>query len=310
MQEISVIWHKNPDTDCTLSAIIMAEYLSLKWYTATPYIQWNLNKETLYILDAYNIPKPEIKTQLDTNIETCLVDHNETSQAPDNLTQLNITWLVDHHKINFETSVPLNIRTEPLCSTASILYKMYKESDFEISQETATMMLACIMSDSLLWKSPTTTDEDKIIAAELQKIAWIDSLECFAMPMFQAKSDLWDMPIKQVIQYDYKNFEFWKYKIWVWTLETTNPNYWLGRKDEILIGMQEIKKEQNLDFIMLSIVDILWEKNTTITLDGKDSQIISQVFSVKVSENLSDLWARLSRKKQIIPDLTTYFNAE
>lgn len=309
MNKIQVIGHKNPDTDCTLSAIIMADFLTKKWCTATAYIQWELNKETQYLLETYNISKPEIKTELDTGNEVCLVDHNEPSQAPDNLTDLNITWLIDHHKIQFESAKPLKIRIEPLCSTASILYKMYIAEWYEISSEIATMMLACIMSDSLLWKSPTTTQEDKAIASELQKIANISDLESFAMPMFEAKSDLWDMPVKDLIQYDYKNFEFGEKKIWVGTLETTNPWYGLGRKDEILIWMQDLKQEQNLDFIMLSIVDILWEINTSITLDGNDSEIISKVFQSPVENNLSNLWARLSRKKQIIPDLTEYFNS-
>lgn len=306
--KIQVIWHKNPDTDCTLSAIIMADFLNKKWYTATAYIQWELNRETLYVLEKYNISQPEIKTSLVTEKEVCLVDHNEASQAPDNLSELKISWLIDHHKIQFESSSPLNIRIEPLCSTASILYKMYRDSWYEISVEIATMMLACIMSDSLLWKSPTTTEEDKKIAKELQKITHIDSLEDFAMPMFEAKSDLWDMPVKELIQYDYKNFEFGDKKIGVGTLETTNPSYGLGRKDEILSWMQELKKEQNLDFIMLSIVDILWEKNTSISLD-EDNHIIQTVFWAHVINNLSDLGQRLSRKKQIVPDLTQYFNA-
>lgn len=304
---ISVIWHKNPDTDCTLSAIIMTDFLTKKWYNASPYIQWELNKETEYLLEKYNIKKPEIQTSLHIETEVCLVDHNEQSQAPDNLRELTITWLVDHHKIQFESSSPLNIRIEPLCSTASILYKMYIAEWYEVTKEIAIMMLACIMSDSLLWRSPTTTGEDRNIATELQKIAEIHDLESFAMPMFEAKSDLGDMPIKDLIQYDYKNFEFGNRKIWVGTLETTNPGYGLGRKEEILEWMQELKVEQCLDFIMLSIVDILWETNTTITLN-EDNSVIEDVFWGKVHENLSDLWARLSRKKQIIPDLTDYFN--
>lgn len=101
-----------------------------------------------------------------------------------------MTWLIDHHKIDFKTSTPLFMRVEPICSTASILYKMYRENDFEITKNTAVMMLACMMSDSLLWKSPTTTREDKEIALELQKISGITDLEAFAIPMFKAKSNL------------------------------------------------------------------------------------------------------------------------
>ncbi len=308
MTHIQIIGHKNPDTDATLSAIIMEDFLTKKGYTATPYIQWELNKETAYLLETYDINKPEIQTKLSPMQEVCLVDHNEASQAPDNLSELNITWLIDHHKIDFQSSKPLYIRIEPLCSTASILYKMYQEAGFEISKDIATMMLACMMSDSLLWRSPTTTQEDKLIASELQKIADIASLEDFAMPMFEAKSDLGDMPVTELIQYDYKHFEFGDKKIGVGTLETTNPSYGLGRKEEILTGLQELKKEQNLDFIMLSIVDILGEKNTTIVCDGSDSEVLREVFHCEIHDNLADLGARLSRKKQIAPDLTEYFS--
>jgi len=305
---IQVIWHKNPDTDCTLSAIIMTDFLKKKWYNATAYIQWKLNKETQYLLEKYSIPTPEISTELDPSTEVCLVDHNESSQAPGNLSDLDVTWIIDHHKISFESSSPLNIRVEPLCSTASILYKMYKENSFDVSKEIATMMLACIMSDSLLWKSPTTTDEDKSIVIELQAIAEITDLQVFAMPMFEAKSDLGDMEILDVIQYDYKIFELSGKRCWVGTLETTNPAYGLGRKREILEWFETLISEQNLDFIMLSIVDILEEKNTTIVWN-KHAHILEEMFNVTVQDNLADLWNKISRKKQLAPVASEYFKS-
>jgi manganese-dependent inorganic pyrophosphatase len=164
------------------------------------------------------------------------------------------------------------------------------------------------MSDSLLFRSATTTKEDTIIAKELQKITWIESLEDFAMPMFNAKSDLWDMEIEKLIKYDYKEFDLNWTKAWIWTLETTNPGYWLGRKEEILKWLEKIKIQDNLDFIMLSIVDIIWEKNTTIALEWNDSKVIEEVFNCKVENNQANLKNRLSRKKQVVPDLTEYFN--
>ena len=306
MKVIQVIWHKNPDSDATLWAIIMANFLSKKWYQATAYIQWELNKETEYLLSTYNIQKPEIKSVLNPDIEVCLIDHNEASQSIDNLSQCLVTWLIDHHKIDFTSSSPLYIRVEPLCSTASILYKMYTESGFEISKEIATMMLACIMSDSLLWKSPTTTDEDKTIAKDLQKISRISDLEAFAMPMFEAKSNLWDMPIKEVIQYDYKIFELSGKRCGIGSLETTNPGYAFGRKSEIIMWLQELKVEQKLDFIMLSVVDILAENNTTLVTD-EDSKTLENIFWVQVENNEANLWNRISRKKQLAPLATEYF---
>lgn len=308
MLDISVVGHKVPDTDCTLSAIIACDYLNRKGYNATAYIQWELNKETEFLLEQLNISKPEIKSSFEAGSRMCLVDHNEVFQAPDNLSELDIAWVIDHHKMDFKTATPLNMRVEAICSTASILYKMYKEAGFEISKEIWTMMLACVMSDSLLFKSATTTKEDVIIAKELQEITWITDLEAFAMPMFNAKSDLWDMAVEKVIKYDYKEFDFNGKKAGIGTLETTNPGYALGRKDELLLWLEKIKSEDNLDFILLSIVDIIWEKNTSIVIDGSETQIIEEIFNTKVENNLADLKNRLSRKKQVVPDLTNYFN--
>jgi manganese-dependent inorganic pyrophosphatase len=309
MIDIKVVWHKVPDTDCTFASIIFAEYLNKKWeYKATPYIQWKLNNETKYLVELLWIQLPEIKNSFPAWTKIALVDHNEKSQTLDNIWELNIEYLVDHHKIDFSTQTPVNIRMEKICSTCSILYKMYKEAWFEISEKIWKMMLAWILSDSLLFKSTTTAPEDKVIAKDLQEITWIMDLEKFAMNMFNAKSDLWDINAEDLIKYDYKVFNLnWK-NIWVWTLETTNPNYWLGRKNEILEWMKNIKQKDWLDFIMLSIVDIIWEKNTTIVLDWNDTNIVEEVFWNKVENNLIDLWRRLSRKKEVIPELTNYFS--
>ncbi len=308
MLDIKIIWHKVPDTDCVLSAIIAKDFLTKKGYNAEAYMQWWLNKETEYLLEKLNISKPEIKTSFEKWTRACLVDHNEIFQAPDNLKDLDIQWIIDHHKVNFESSSPINMRVEPICSTWSILYKMYKEEWFEISKEIWTMMLACIMSDSLLFRSATTTKEDTILAEELQKITWIESLEDFAMPMFNAKSDLWDMEVEKLIKYDYKEFDFNWTKAWIGTLETTNPWYALWRKEEILKWLKNIKKNDSLDFILLSVVDIIGEKNTSIVIDWTESSIIKELFNTEVIDNLADLKNRLSRKKQVVPDLTEFFN--
>ncbi len=309
MIDIKVIWHKIPDTDATLASIILSDFLNKKWlYNATPYIQWELNKETEYLIETLNIAKPEIQTSFPAWTKVALVDHNEKFQTLDNIEELEIEWVVDHHKIDFQTSSPLNIRMEKLCSTCSILYKMYKENNIEITKNIATMILAGVLSDSLLFKSATTTKEDINIAEDLKEITWIQDFENFAMPMFNAKSDLWDMPAKEIVKYDYKEFEVNWIKAWIGTLETTNPWYSLWRKEEILKAMQEIKEESNLDFILLSVVDIIWENNTSFVLDWKDTEIIEKVFNTKVVDNLADLKRRLSRKKQIVPELTKYFN--
>jgi manganese-dependent inorganic pyrophosphatase len=309
MIDIKVVWHKIPDTDATLWAIIFSDYLNKKWlYNAKAYIQWELNKETEYLLETLNIQKPEIQTSFPAWTKVALVDHNEKFQTLDNIEELEIEWVIDHHKVSFTTNAPLNIRMGKLCSSCSVLYKMYIEAWIKIEKEIWTMILAWILSDSLLFKSATTTKEDIEIAEKLKEITWINDFEKFAMPMFDAKSDLWDMPAKDIVKYDYKEFEVNWTKAWIGTLETTNPNYALWRKEELIEAMEEIKKESNLDFILLSVVDIIWEKNISMVLEWKDSQIVEEVFWAKVENNLADLKRRLSRKKQIVPDLTNYFN--
>jgi len=308
MIDIKVVWHKSPDTDSVLWAIIFADFLNQKWiYNAVPYIQWKLNKETEYLLDILDLKTPEMATLFPKWTRIALVDHNEKFQSLDNLDELEVEFLIDHHKIDFITSTPVNIRMEKLCSTCSVLYKMYKEEWFKINKKLWKMIIAWILSDSLLFKSATTTKEDIRIAESLKEVTWITSFEDFALPMFNAKSDLWDISIEDLIKYDYKEFDFNWTKAWVGTLETTNPNYALDRKNEILDGMIAIKEKDGIDFMLLSIVDIIWETNTSIVLDGKDSKVVEDIFWWKVSNNLINLWRRLSRKKQIVPELNEYY---
>ncbi|EKE26938.1 MAG: hypothetical protein ACD_4C00114G0004 [uncultured bacterium (gcode 4)] len=309
MSHIYVTGHKIPDTDSIISAIIFSEYLNQKWIEAKAYRLWELNNETRYILEKVWISEPELLVNIESWSKMALVDHNEKSQTIDNIDELELEYIVDHHKIwNLSTNNPIFIRTEKVCSTNSVLFKMFKESNLVISKQYATLMLSAILSDSLGFRSPTTTPEDKIIVEELNEIAWISDLESFAMDMFKAKSDLWDISIEDLIKIDYKEFEFWSKKIWVWTVETTNPDYSLSRKNEIIEWMKKIKNEFSLDFIMLSIVDIINEKNITIIPGESESIVLNEVFSTKEENNLVDLWSRISRKKQIIPQLTEYFN--
>ncbi|NDK08557.1 manganese-dependent inorganic pyrophosphatase [Candidatus Gracilibacteria bacterium] len=308
MIDIKIFGHKNPDTDTVCSAVILSEYLNKKGYNSTSYKLGELNNETAYLFNMLNIKIPETISSLPIGTKVALVDHNEKAQTIDNIDDLDIEYIVDHHKFSVTTSNPVNIRAEKLGSTASVLYKMYKESGISISKEIGILMLAAILSDTLLFRSATTTKEDTIIAEELKTITGISDFKEFMNPLFEAKSDLGDMDVIDLIRYDYKDFEVAGKMIGVGTLETVNPSYALGRKEEILEGLKKIKVDSKLDFIMLSVVDIFGENNTTIVLDGIDSKIIEEVFNTKVIDNLADLKNRLSRKKQVVPQLTEYFN--
>jgi len=309
MNKIKIISHKIPDTDSICASFVFQNFLEQMWKKSTPIKLWNLNKETKFVLDFCWISEPETVTELEEWTKIALVDHNEKSQSIDNIEKYQIEYLVDHHKIwNFTTSDQVFIRTEKLCSTNSILYKMFKENWFEISEKIAKLMLSAVLSDSLNFRSATTTKKDVEIAKELNKIAKIEDLDNFAKQMFNAKSDLEGFSIEEIIKSDYKEFNFNWTKAGIWTLETTNPNFSLDKKDEILDWMLKIKIDSKLDFILLSVVDILEEKNTSFILNWIEKEVIEKVFETKVENNLADLWKRLSRKKQIVPDLDKFFS--
>lgn len=307
MEEIKVFWHKSPDTDSICSAIIFADYLNKKWINAIAYKLWELNNETKYLLELLNIEIPKTINSLPIWSKVALVDHNEKAQSINNFDELEIEYIIDHHKVMISSSYPINIRMEKLTSTASILYKMYKEGWVEISEHIAKLIIWAILSDSLFFKSTTTTPYDKKICENLKWVAKINNLESYAYAMFDAKSDLWDIEIEDLIKYDYKEFEINWIKFWSWAIETTNPWYALWRKEEILEWLKKIKIKDSLNFIILSIVDIINEKNTTIVLNWKDSEIMEKIFGLKVQNNLIDLKNRLSRKKQILPLISEYF---
>ncbi len=310
MEKIYVMWHKVPDTDSTISSIVYAQYLGKACGQDTQtIILWEINNETKFVLDYVWENIPELTKELPKGTNVILTDHNDKSQSIDNMDELNIIELIDHHNFwNFCTTRPIRVRCEVLCSSCSVMYNIFKENNYEIDKKTATMLIAAIISDSLFFRSPTTTKHDIKIVEELNEIAEIENLEEFATDMFAAKSDLWEITAKEIIKTDYKEFDVnWK-KFWVWVLETTNPSYSLKKEKEIIEALDEIKDESNLDFIMFSVIDIFEEENTTLSWSDHDKGIIEEVFGIKFEWNRAKLGRILSRKKQIIPELNNYFN--
>lgn len=306
---IYLVWHKNPDTDSILSTIVY-KYLMTQLGHKTEAIKIGpINNETKFILENVDMSRPRRVDTLPTGSKVFLLDHNAKKQAIDNIDELEIVGLIDHHNFGgFSTNKPIYARLETVGCTNTILYKLFKEHGILPSPEIAKLMISAIVSDTLLFRSPTTTEEDKAIVAELNKIAKIEDIEQRGLDMFNAKSDLWDISAIEIVKKDFKNFDVNGTRLAIWVMETTNPGYALNRKSEILEAMAHIKKEDELDFILFSIVDILNEVNTAFVLDVAAEKIISDVFGAETNEHLADLWNRISRKKQIVPNLTKYFN--
>ncbi len=304
---IYVLWHTNPDTDAILSAMIYAKYLQLGWVEATPVRLGELNNETKHVLMLLRWETPQLVELLPVGTKVALTDHNEVTQSISNLIELDVVAIIDHHKFNFQTSQPIDILVRPIASTCSVIYGLWKSRWAEIPLDVAKAMMMGIVSDTLYFRSPTTTQYDRDIFQELNEIVQIENTEQFSLDMFAAKSDLGDIYIRDLVTLDYKVFESGGKRFGIGTVETTNPWYALGRKQEILDDLVNLKQEQNLDMVMLSVVDILNEQNTTLVPTDIDAEIIKNVFGVDSVDNIVDLGNRISRKKQLTGPMTDYF---
>lgn len=266
-----------------------------------------LNKETEYVLKRIGVEAPQLISSLPAGSEIVLVDHNVKTQAIDGLETLRLCGIIDHHVVeNLSTTEVVQLRFDPVCSTCSILFLMFAEQDIEIPDPIAKMILCGILSDSLAFRSPTTTDEDKEIAEYLAEDLGITDIQAFAKDMFDAKSDLGDMPVRQVVQLDYKVFSAGDKKFGYGVMETTNPAYAMKRKDEILADMKKLKEETGLVAIFFSVVDIIAENNSTFVLGDTEADIIKGAFGVETKNSLAELGKRLSRKKELEPQVRAY----
>lgn len=308
MSKIYVFGHKNPDTDSILSPLVYTRFLQDMGKEAEAVKLGTPSKEAEFILSRVWLQKPRRVDTLPAWSHVFLVDHNERNQTIDNIDELHIVGLVDHHNFgNFLTAHPISARVEPLGCTCSVLYRIFQEQGYTPGQDIAQLMLSAIISDTLFFRSPTTTDEDKRIVHELNKIAGIQELETYSLDMFDAKSDLGDMPAKELVLLDCKAFAVGATKFAIGVMETTNPGYALGRKNEILAAMEEVKKELGVEILLFSVIDILNERNLTFVMWAAEAQVVADVFGAETKENIADLGNRVSRKKQMIPQLTDYF---
>lgn len=305
---IAVFGHTNPDTDAITSALVYASFLNRTGVSATAYRLGDLNNETTFVLERVGVSAPEKVSSLPAKTPVALTDHNEAAQSISNLGELEIKYIVDHHKVGaLSSSEPIYLRFEPVGCTGTILTKLFIEHNLHLEGWEATLLLSAIVSDTLYFRSPTTTPQDREIAAYLSPITGIANLEAYSLEMFAAKSNLGDMAAAKILTLDYKVFTFGGKPYGLGVLETTNPGYALGRKAELLQAMQDEKDESNLEGVLLSIVDILNETNHTLILSDSEAALVKGAFGVDTADDLADLGNRISRKKQVVPTLEKYF---
>ena len=299
---ILVFGHKNPDTDTICSAIAYAELKNKLGKDVKAVRLGEVNEETKYALNYFKVEKPELVENV-AGKEIILVDHNERTQTADGFEEAKVLELIDHHRIsNFNVDEPLYARVEPVGCTATIILKLFKENGLAPSKETAGLMLSAIISDTLLFKSPTCTQCDAKAGKELAEIAGVDLKE-YGLEMLKAGTALGDKSEAQLLNMDMKIFEIDGEKIGVAQVNTVNEAEVLERKEKLLAEIDNIIAKEGLKFFMLAITNILTNDSTAL-VSGNGNDVIEKAFGEKVDSNLVTLKGVVSRKKQIIPPLT------
>lgn len=304
MNKVIIVGHKNPDTDSIISAIAAQEFFSkVLGKESKAYRAGVLNNETKFILEKFGVEVPDLITAVSADASVALIDHNESSQTFDGLDYGNVDYIFDHHKLSINTEKPLVCRTEPIGSTASLIAKMLFEKGIEISEVSTKLLLSGILSDTLNLMSPTTTEEDKELAIKLNNIAKLN-IQDFVGEMFKAKSSLEGISLQDIITLDYKAFEMGKSNVGIGTWETTSTESVNVKKDEIMQALIAKKEADSVDYMFFMVVDIL-NQNCQLYVIGEDEKVLAEkVFGATVEEGIMFLSGVVSRKKQIVPQLT------
>ncbi|MFZ3580106.1 manganese-dependent inorganic pyrophosphatase [Virgibacillus sp. DJP39] len=307
MAKTFIFGHKNPDTD-TITAALAASHLKNKLGRDTEAVRLGeVNNETQYALDYFKVEKPLLIEQVPEEIEdVILVDHNEFQQSVDNIKDVRISEVIDHHRIaNFETKEPLYFRVEPVGCTATILKKMYEENNVEITKEIAGLLVSAIISDSLLLKSPTCTQEDVDAAHALAEIAGVN-LDEYGIAMLEAGADLSDKSIKDLITMDAKEFEMNGSKVEIAQVNAVDTSKVLALQEELENDINATIADKKLDLFLFVVTDILNNDSEVIAL-GQARNNVESAFDVKLENNRALLKGVVSRKKQIVTNLTDTF---
>ncbi|MFC5542870.1 manganese-dependent inorganic pyrophosphatase [Ureibacillus suwonensis] len=304
MSKVLVFGHKNPDTDSITSAIVYA-YLKEQLGAEVEAVRLGeVNNETKYALEKFGFEAPRLVSNVAEEAkEVILVDHNERQQSADGIENVKISEVIDHHRIaNFETADPLYYRAEPVGCTATILNKIFKEKNVEIPSNIAGLMLSAIISDTLLFKSPTCTDEDVQAGKELAEIAGVNAEE-YGLAMLKAGADLSDKSLEDLLSLDAKEFTFGTVKSVVAQVNAVDVNDVLSRKEELVSLLNQKVEEKGLNLFFFFVTDILNNDSVAIVA-GSSAEDAAKAFGKELVEHQFDLPGVVSRKKQVVPVLT------
>ena len=303
---LQVFGHKSPDTDSTGSPIIWAWYLSeIQGIPAQAKLLGEPNNEALFMLQHWQLDKPEIISEVAPGAPVVIVDTNNPAELPDVINQADIRAVIDHHKLvgGLETKAPIDITIRPLACTATIMHDLMGADAAKMPRAVKGAMLSCILSDTLAFRSPTTTDHDRALAEALAEELSVNLSE-YAAQMFAAKSDVSAFSDVELLRMDSKSFPVGDQTLRVSVLETTAPHVVLARKAALMAAMGPVALEDNVDQVLLFVVDILAEEATLLVPNEAVKSIAEKSFDVCVDGDSVVLPGVMSRKKQIVPQLT------
>ncbi|TNE64006.1 MAG: manganese-dependent inorganic pyrophosphatase [Rhodobacteraceae bacterium] len=300
-----VFGHKSPDTDSTGSPLIWAWYLNeVKGVDAKAVLLGEPNTEAAFVIEKWGFDKPEIISEVAEGQDVVIVDTNNPAELPAAINDANVTAIIDHHKLvgGLETKGPIDITIRPLACTATIMYDLMGDDADKMPDNIKGAMLSCILSDTLEFRSPTTTDVDRALAEKLASELNID-LGQYASEMFEAKSDVAAFTDAELIRMDSKEYTVGSTDLRVSVLETTAPKMILDRKDSLMASMPAVAAEDGAHEVLLFVVDILNEEATLLVPNDTVKAIAEASFGCTVEGDTVVLPGIMSRKKQIIPNL-------
>ncbi len=302
-----IFGHKIPDSDSIISAIAMSYLKNKLGVESTATRQGDINPESKFVLEKFNLETPKLKTNF-ANEDVYLTDFSDISQAPDDIKDATIIGIVDHHKLgDITTSTPLECWIRPVGCTNTIIKEMFDYYKINIPKNIAGAMLCAILSDTVIFKSPTCTELDIEIAKDLAKIAGIEDYMNIGLEMFKVKSAVDGTPARELAMRDYKQFAMGDIKVGIGQLEVVDLSIFDNIKQDLLNEIAKIKEENELDTVLLLLTDIM-KMGSEVLIASKHMDILQKAFDVEIVDNKFWLDGCLSRKKQIVPVLEPAFS--
>ncbi len=301
-----IFGHTTPDTDSIVGAISLSYLKNRLGEECIPARQGELNPETQWILETFGYEAPELKTSY-AGENVYLIDFMESSQSPEDISEATILGIVDHHKLgDLKTDAPLEMWVRPVGCSNTIVKQMFDYYGVEVPKELAGMMMCAILSDTVIFKSPTCTKEDTKACKELAEIAGVEDYKALGMEMFIVKSNVLNATPKELVLRDFKDFNMNGNKIGVGQLEVVDLSVFDTMKEDLFAAMKELKEEGERHSVLLLLTDIMQEGSQLLVLSDEPAKI-ENAFDVKLAEDQVWLKGVMSRKKQIIPFLEKQF---